>query len=108
MKFRNVTTYNSHDTAVTVGERITIHHDTPRRCELSLRRVIKAGEAGIGLEALTAQINKDRNCLYSESDIRYVMRRLCREGLAIQIGRDHFRASTSALQAWRELEKEWI
>lgn len=108
MKFRSVTTFNTHDTNAVVGERIEVSHDLPRRCELALRRVIKAGREGTSIEAITSSINKDRNALYSESDIRYALKRLCKEGIVKQRGRNDFYANEKALGVWRELEKEWI
>jgi hypothetical protein len=109
MRFARGTSYNTHDVSVDITpDRVHITFDTRRRCELALRGILRHGGKGVSTEDLTAHINKRLNCLYSESDIRYVCRRLVTEGLVSQPAKDHFVASPAALAAWRALPKDLI
>ena len=108
MKFRRGTSYNTHDSSVSVAERINVSNGVKRRCELALRGILRHGGKGVSLIDLTAHLNTRLNALYSEGDIRYAVLRLIKEGLVSTTAKDTYRASPSALEAWRALPKEMI
>jgi len=108
MKFRKGTSFNTHDSSVTVAERIYVSNGVKRRCELALRGIIRHGSKGIALVDLTAHINTRLNCLYSESDIRYAVGRLIKADLVVSTAKDTYRASPAAMDAWKAIPKEMV
>ncbi len=102
MKFSFGTSYNSHDVKVTEGERIYVEFGTIRRCTITINAIVRHGAEGAKVNVLTAHINKRLNSNYSDSDIKYAADRLAKEGLVEKTGKDHYRASPSALAAWKE------
>jgi hypothetical protein len=104
MGFRNQTSFNTHDSTYTVGNRIVVGHNIPRRCEIVLRYLVNLGNTGISLFELTDEINDYYNSQYSEGDIRYALVRLHREGLAAYI-EGSYRASRNALAVWKTIDK---
>jgi hypothetical protein len=111
MRFRNQTTFNSHDTSFArESGRLVITNGVKRRCDLALNRLIKAGAQGITAEHLTASLNSTfKGSSYRESDMAYALNRLVSEGLVRIVNRDAakwvYRATASAATAWRNLSK---
>lgn len=111
MRFRNQTTFNSHDTSFArENGRLVITNGVKRRCELAINRVIKAGSQGITAEHVTASLNSTfKGSQYRESDISYALNRLVTEGLVKVVNRDAtkwvYRATANAATAWRNLAK---
>ena len=110
MRCRRGTSFNTHDTKVSVDERIHIEHNLPQRCDLSFRGILRHGDEGVLVADLTVHINTRRNCLYSECDIRYACDKLVSEGLVEKIGKDHYRTSLAAEKAWKKVRADikWI
>jgi hypothetical protein len=104
MGFRGQTSFNSHDSICTIGNRIVVEHDVPRRCEIVLRYLVNLGRKGISLYELTDKINHYYKCEYSQGDIRYAFHHLHKEGLAAYV-EGSYRASRNALAIWNTIDK---
>jgi hypothetical protein len=111
MRFRNQTTFNSHDTSYArENGRLVITNGVKRRCELAINRVIKAGVQGITAEHVTSSLNSTfKGSSYRETDISYALNRLVAEGLVRIVDRKAakwvYRAAPNAATAWRNLSK---
>ena len=108
MKYSRGTSYNTHDAKVSVGERIHVTFNVRKRCDLFMNAALRYGAKGASISVITDHINKRLNCFYSESDMRYVAKRLLKDGFLVSPKRDHFVASPKSLEAWKKAPKEWI
>lgn len=104
MRFRGAISFNAQDTGFHVGERITINPGVEYRCELVLARIMKHRK-GVSVKVLVDEINTEQNCLYSQGDISYVLKRLYSEGYVQHMDKDSWKASARAQAAWDRAER---
>ncbi len=104
--FRKQTTFNAHDSSFKTADngRLVITNGVPKRCELTLKTVLRLGSKGGTLEEITSYINKKTSSTYSSGDIRYAIYRLAAEGL-VSVNKGLVKVTANAIEKWRKLPK---
>lgn len=107
MNFRSCISFNGRDSKVNIDDegRICVTLDVRKRCERTIKGLLKYGTNGCSLSELTDALNGGAKNLYLCEDINYALKKLRTEGIVCVKKNNNWVASKRAIQLWDACEK---